>query len=414
VIETPIPKRAPSMIFAALRYRDYRLLWGGLMISNLGTWMQFTAMGFFVASLAGSPHVAALYLGILGAARAVPVLLLSPLAGVVADRFPRRRVLVCTNVTMAFAALLLALLASAHRLEMVGLVLISALNSAANAFDAPTRQSWTPFLVDRQYVGNAVGLNSVAFNAPAVAGPALAGLLIVGVGVAGSFYVNAVVTLAVVVAVLLMKPSPPSLGTREPVLLAMRQGMVFLFNHPVLRWIVFAFFVTAVFARPYGQLMPAFTVNVLHAGARGLGWAVSAIGVGGFGGALVTAYAAQRERRSRLWLQAGMLMSVGLLVLGFVPSIRLTLPVLFVTGVGTMTLLGATNTLIQTLSPDEVRGRAISVYTMIAIGVVPAGSLVDGAIAATIGLPRMFTFVGALCAATFAGIWIFRPIVRST
>ena len=228
MIESPIPKRTPAM-FAALRYRDFRLLWGGLMISNLGTWMQFTAMGYFVASIARTPHVAALYLGYLGAARAVPVLLLSPFAGVVADRFPRRRVLVCTNVTMAIAALLLALLASAHRLEMIGLVLISALNSAANAFDAPARQSWTPFLVDRRYLGNAVGLNSVAFNAPAVLGPALAGVLIVWVGVAGSFYVNAVVTLAVVVAVMLMKPSPPSTAPREHVLLAIRrQGVELL------------------------------------------------------------------------------------------------------------------------------------------------------------------------------------------
>ncbi|MEO6835140.1 MAG: MFS transporter, partial [Candidatus Tumulicola sp.] len=281
MIEQPIPKRSAS-IFAALRYRDFRLLWGGLMVSNLGTWMQFTAMGYFVARLAGSPHIAALDLGILGASRAIPVLLLSPVAGVVADQLPRRRVLVVTNTTMAIAALLLALLASVNRLDMVSLILISALNSAANAFDSPTRQSWVPLLVGRQYVGNAVGLNSVAFNAPAVIGPALAGVLIVAVGVAGSFYVNAVLTLAVVVAVMMMAPSPPTVKQREPMLRAMRQGMVFLIGHPILRWIVLAFFITAVFARPYSQLIPAFTENVLHAGAQGLGWAVSAIGIGGF------------------------------------------------------------------------------------------------------------------------------------
>ncbi|MGA8384259.1 MAG: MFS transporter, partial [Candidatus Cybelea sp.] len=149
-------------IFVALRYRDFRLLWIGLLVSNLGTWMQFTAMGFFVARMAGSAHQAALDLGILGAARAIPVLLLSPLAGVIADRLPRRRVLLVTNTTMALAALILALLATAHALNLVGLVLISALNSGANGFDAPTRQSWVPFLVDRRHIGNAVGLNSIA------------------------------------------------------------------------------------------------------------------------------------------------------------------------------------------------------------------------------------------------------------
>ncbi len=412
MIEQPVPKRAVSL-FVALRFRDFRLMWIGLMISNVGTWMQFTAMGFFVARIAGSPHVAALDLGILGASRAIPVLLLSPFAGVAADELPRRRVLFVTNTTMALAALLLAVLSSLNTLDMAGLVVLSALNAAANAFDAPTRQSWVPFLVDRQYVGNAVGLNSVAFNAPAVIGPAIAGVLIVWVGIAGSFYVNAVLTLAVVVAVMMMRPSPPSVKRREPMLLAMRQGISYLVAHPILRWIVLAFFISAIFARPYSQLIPAFTENVLHAGPRGLGWAVSAIGLGGFGGALLTAYFAQRERRSRLWLQAGLLMSSGIVALAFVPSLAIMLPVLFLTGVGTMTLLGATNTLIQMLSPDEVRGRALAVYTMIAIGVVPAGSLVDGAIASRIGLHEMFALSGVLCALTFLAIWVFKPNVRT-
>ncbi|MBV8433188.1 MAG: MFS transporter [Candidatus Eremiobacteraeota bacterium] len=407
-----LPKRNAS-IFTALRYRDFRLLWIGLMVSNLGTWMQFTAMGFFVAQVSRTPHAAALNLGYLGAARAIPVLLLSPLAGVVADRFPRRRVLMITNVTMALVALALALLASGNRLEMIGLVALSAVNSAANAFDAPTRQSWVPMLVDRQFLGNAVGLNSVAFNAPAVAGPALAGALIVWVGVAGSFYINAVLTLAVVVAVLMMRPSPPSAGGREPLLQSMQQGIRFIAGHPILKWFMLAFLVAAIFARPYAQLVPAFVVNVLHAGPHGLGWAVSAIGVGGFAGALITAQFAQRERRSRLWLQSGLAMSCGVAVLGFVPTIGIALPVLAIVGLGTMALLGATNTILQMLSPDDVRGRALAVYTMIAIGVVPGGSLVDGAIAAAFGLHAMFVFAGTLCAALFLAIWFFRPAVRS-
>ena len=208
-------------------------------------------------------------------------------------------------------------------------------------------------LVDREYVGNAVGLNSIAFNAPAVIGPALAGLLIVWIGVAGAFYFNAAATLAVVAAVLMMRPSPPSATRREPTMRAMRQGILFIARHPALRWIVLAQFVTALLARPYGQLIPALAVNVLHAGARGLGWAVSAIGIGGFGGALVTAYFAQRERRSMLWLQSGLLMSAGVFALAFVPTLALALPVLFAIGVGTLASLGATNT----LDPDAFARR---------------------------------------------------------
>jgi MFS family permease len=400
-------------ILTALRYRDFRLLWLGLLISNLGTWMQFTAMGFFVARMAGTQHQAALDLGILGAARAIPVLVLSPLAGVVADQLPRRRVLFVTNTTMAFAALLLASLATVHRLNMPALVVISALNSAANGFDSPVRQSWVPLLVDREYVGNAVGLNSVAFNAPAVIGPAFAGLLIVWIGVAGAFYFNAAATLAVVVAVILMHPSPASVTYREPTLRAMRQGIVFIARHPALRWIVLTQLVTSLLTRPYSQLIPALTVNVLHAGARGLGWAVSAIGVGGFGGALITAYFAQRERRSRLWMLSGLLMSLGVCALGFVPTLGVAVPLLFAIGVGTLASMGATNTLIQVLSPDDVRGRALSIYTMIAIGVVPLGALVNGAIASNLGLRPTFAIAGAICTALFVAIWFLRPIVRT-
>ncbi|HXO17841.1 MAG TPA: MFS transporter, partial [Candidatus Dormibacteraeota bacterium] len=190
-------------------------------------------------------------------------------------------------------------------------------------------------------------------------------------------------------------------------------GIVFIVRHPALRWIVLAQLVTAVLTRPYSQLIAALTVNVLHAGASGLGWAVSAVGVGGFGGALVTTYFAQRERRSRLWLQSGLVMSGGVLALGFVPTLAGALPVLFVIGVGTMAQLGATNTLIQVLSPDEVRGRALAIYTMIAIGVVPLGALVDGAIASGIGLRPTFAIAGAVCTALFIAIWFLRPAVRT-
>lgn len=402
-----------SKILAPLRFHDFRLLWIGLMVSNLGTWMQFTAMGFFVSQLAGSPQRAALYLGILGGARAVPVLLLSPVAGVVADTLPRRRVLIATNITMSLAALALAVLASAHHLSMVGLVIISAVNAAANAFDSPVRQSWTPHLVDRPLLGNAIGLTSVAFNAPAVIGPALAGVLIVWVGVAGAFYVNAVATLAVVVAIVLMAPSPASAARREPMLASIATGIRFLAAHPILRWIILVFIVSAILVRPYSQLIPAFIVNALHGDARALGWAVAAVGIGGFGGALVTAALGGRERRSMQWVLAGAVMSAGVLTLGFIWSIAFSVPVFFAIGFGTLAFLGASNTLVQTLSPDDVRGRAVSVYTMIAVGVVPGGSLVLGGIAAVIGLHLTFAIAGGLSLLVVLAAFAFNPVIRT-
>lgn len=382
-------------ILAPLRFRDFRLLWTGLMISNLGTWMQFTALGFYVSQLAGSPHRAALYLGIMGGARAIPVILLSPVAGVVADTQPRRRVLMIANAVMSLAALAFALLATFHVLSFTLVIAITVLNAAGNAFDSPVRQSWTPQLVDRAYLGNAIGLVSVAFNAPAVIGPAIAGLLIVWVGVAGSFYINAVATLAVVAAIAMMAPSKPSGAAREPMLASIAHGFEFLIRHPILRYVIGVFIVTALLVRPYAQLIPAYVVNTLGGDARALGYAVAAAGIGGFGGALITA--GFTGRRSLQWVLSGALMSLGVFVLGFLKTVPATIPAFFAIGLGTLAFLGATNTLIQTLSPDEMRGRAVSVYTMIALGVVPGGSLVLGSVAAVIGLHVTFMFAGAIC-----------------
>jgi MFS family permease len=399
-------------LLRALRFRDFRLLWSGLIISNLGTWMQFTSLGYSVSMIAGTPQRAALYLGFMGAARAIPVLLLSPVAGVVADTQPRRRVLMAANVTMSAAALAFALLATTHHLTLAAILIISAVNAVGNAFDSPVRQSWTPLLVDRAYVGNAIGLTSVAFNAPAVIGPVIAGLLIVWVGVAGSFYFNAVATLAVVVVLTMMHPSRPTGAKREPILDSIAEGLAFLWNHPVLKWIIGVFFVTAIFVRPYAQLSPAYIINTLHGDARELSWAIAAVGVGGFIGALVTA-GFSGERRSVQWIFAGVLMTAGVATLGFIRWLPMTYPVFFLIGLGTLSFLGACNTLIQMLSPDAMRGRAVSIYTMVAMGVVPGGSLVLGSIAAVVGLHLTFIIAGGSTLALLCGVYWLNPQVRA-
>ncbi len=410
-VERGLPRRRVT-IFSALRFRDFRLLWIGLLISNLGSWMQLTATGYYIATLAGNPHRAALYLGLQGVGRAVPVLLLSPVAGLVADTWPRRRILFITNTVMALLALMLAIFTSLGWMNIVGLILINAASATTLAFDSPARQSWVPLMVEREYIGNAIGLNSVAFNAPAVIGPAVAGVLIVSVGIAGSFYLNAVLTLAVVLALMFMKPAPPSTARPENWLGSIVYGLRFLREHPILKWIIAIFVLTALLVRPYSILLPAFIVNTLHGNALDLSFAISATGVGGFAGALLTAYLGTRERRGTIWLVSSMVMALGVMSLGFIWNLWLGLPVLFMIGTATMTLLGASNTLIQTLSPDHVRGRAISVYTMVAIGLVPGGALVVGAIGSEIGLHMAFLIVGAVSALFTLWPWLMRPILR--
>ena len=300
-----------------------------------------------------------------------PVLLLSPLAGVVADRFPRRRVLLITNTLTSAIALTLALLATFRILVLWEIFVLSGMRAANQSFDAPARQSWVPLLVPREYVGTAVGLNSIAFNAPSVVGPPIAGLLILWVGVSVSFYLNAVLTLAVIAALIFMRPAPPSSTVREGVLTSIVAGLRFLFGHHVLRYVVLMLLITCVLVRPYAQLLPAYAAHVVHVDARGLG--LAARRERRRSDLRFAADGAHRQRTSRhgLVLQRR-LMSIGTIVLGTVHVFWVALVVLVFIGLAVLSFAGSSNVLLQALSPDDMRGRAISVFSMIILGLVPA------------------------------------------
>jgi MFS family permease len=392
--EQHIPARDLG-IFSPFGFHDYRLLWFGLLISNIGTWMQTTALGYFVVSVAPHPHLASLYVGFLGASSAIPVLLLSPIAGVVADRHPRRRVLLITNVISSLLALTLAVLATYHILNVWEVCLLATARAAAQSFDAPARQSWVPLLVPREYVGNAIGLNSIAFNAPAVIAPPIAGLLILSVGISAAFYVNAVATLAVVLALFFMQPAPPSFKTREPALTSIRTGLRFLLNHPVLRSVLLLLIIICLCIRPYQQLLPAYAAHIVHVDARGLGILLAASGFGAIGGATITAIVGA-HRRGVVWFLSAALMSIANLLLGITHDYATAIPILALLGLSVLSFVGSSNVLLQTLSPDDMRGRVISVFSMIALGLVPAGSLLVGFIATLIGLSATFILGGVL------------------
>jgi predicted MFS family arabinose efflux permease len=267
--------------------------------------------------------------------------------------------------------------------------------AATQSFDAPARQSWVPLLVSREFVGNAIGLNSVAFNGPSVLGPPLAGALILTVGVQMAFYFNALSTLAVIVALVMMRPAPPSSAAREPMLQAMGAGARFLFNHPVLRSVVGLLVVTCICVRPYSQLMPAYAAHVVHVDARGLGLLLAASGVGAIGGSIITAVIGAR-RRGVVWFVSALVMSLSSMLLGITHVFVVALGILVVLGMAVLSFAGSSNVLLQTLAPDEMRGRAISVFSMIMLGFVPLGSLALGSVATLIGLPRAMVLGGAV------------------
>jgi len=411
-VEEPVPNRQGSFL-GPFHFRDFSLLWSGLLVGNIGTWMQFTALGYYVAKMAPNAAVGSFYIGLLGASRMVPVLIASPFAGVVADRYPRRMILLSTNLMTALLAVLLAAALMTGTASLAVVLILSGLQAATQSFDAPARQSWVPVLVPRELVGNAIGLNSFAFNAPSVAGPPLAGLLIAASGIAPCMILNAVVKFAVVAAIVLMKPSPPSSLRRNSFSAAIREGISFIYGHSVLRWIYLMLIVTALSVRSYNFLLPAYAVHVVHTDARGLGWLMAATGAGAMIGALSIA-ALNVRRRALIWFVSGTTASLGVMALGLTDQFAIAAIVLTCIGLGTQSFIGSSNVLVQTLAPDEMRGRVVSVYSMILLGLVPGGALVIGTIARFVDLRLVFVGAGAL--ATLVGIWTYaaHPKLRAS
>ena len=401
--ERPVPNLQGSLL-GPFQYRDFSLLWSGLFIGNIGTWMQFTALGYYVAKLAPNAGLGSFYIGLLGASRMIPVLIASPFAGVIADRYSRRPILLSTNIMTMILAVLLASALMTNTASLAVILTISAFQAATQSFDAPARQSWVSILVPRELVGNAIGLNSFAFNTPAVAGPPLAGLLIFVAGIPWCMIVNAVVKLAVVLAIIFMSPSPPSTTTRGPFVAAFTEGVAFIYRHAALRWVYLMLIVTALSVRSYTFLLPAFAVHELQTDARGLGALMAASGIGAVVGALLIA-AFNVRKRAVIWFVAGLIASLGVATLGFTDSVGWAALVLGFVGLGTQSFIGSSNILIQTLAPDGMRGRAISVYSMIALGLVPGGALLIGTIARFTDLRSVFICSGLLCAVI--GVWTF-------
>ncbi len=410
--ERPVPNRQGSFL-GPFRHRDFSLLWSGLLVGNLGTWLQFTALGYYVAKMAPDAALGSFYIGLLGASRMVPVLIASPFAGVVADRYPRKMILLATNIATAALAVLLATALMTGTASLPVVLLLSGLQAATQSFDAPARQSWVPLMVPRELVGNAIGLNSFALNAPSVIGPPIAGLLIAASGIAPCMILNAILKFAVVAAIVQMRPPDTSSKRRNSFFAAIAEGITFIYRHVALRWIYLMLIVTALSVRSYNFLLPAYAVHVVHTDARGLGWLMAAAGVGAMLGALSIA-ALNWRRRSLIWFVSGTLASLGVMALGLTDHLTIAAIILAFIGFGTQSFVGSSNVLVQTLAPDDMRGRVVSVYSMILLGLVPGGALVIGTIARFVDLRMVFIGAGALC--TVMGIWTYavHPKLRAS
>ncbi len=407
---------------AALRYRDFRLFWFGLLVSNVGTWMQMFGQGYLVVELAvqgGVPQLAPLYLGLVGLARAIPGLSLGLFGGALADRADRRRLLLVTQSCAAVTAGILAGLTIFGHITVPEILLLGALNSTIFAFDAPTRQSMVPRLVPRRDLLSAIGLNSAAFTGPQVIGPVIGGLIFapfaetpfLGLGIL--FAINATSYLAVVLALLAMHPIPVIARMRDlPLLDSIREGLRYIRRDPVIRWVIILSVACSLFARPYIQLLPAVAHDVLRVGAVELSWMLAAAGVGSLAGALVTASLGGFGRRGALLL--GSVAAFGLLLAGFALQRELVAALPFLAALGLVTMLfnGMGNTLLQTTTPDHLRGRVMSVYTMVFLGLMPLGSMILGIAGTFVGTAPALLIGGLILFATAAYAVVRAPQVR--
>jgi MFS family permease len=397
--------------FSAFHHPNYRLYFAGQSISLIGTWMQIVAQAWLVLKLTNS----AADLGIVSALQSLPILFIGTFGGVFADRLPKRRLLVMTQIAQMLLAFLLGVLVSTHVVQIWHVYLLATMLGVATAFDAPVRQSFVMEMVGRRDLMNAVALNSTTYNGARIVGPAIAGILIGLVGVTSSFYLNGISFLFVIGGLLLMRPDRFYRVATAP-RVSMRQSLAGGFHYvrktPAALTITALVGVLGLFAFNTQVLIPLFAANVLHVGATGLGVLFSAMGVGSVAAGLVAAFS-QRARWSRILIGA---MGMGVAELGFAfsHSYPVSILLMVLTGLSMHTFFTSANTGIQQRVPDQLRGRVMGIYMTVNMGTMPFGNLAAGGIASAFGAPAAMA-AGAIAAlAGLSGIGTWMLLHRAT
>ncbi len=400
---------APSRMLGALRHRNYRLFLVGQIVSTIGTWMQSVALPWLALELTHN----GLLVGLVIAAQFLPVLVLSPFAGELADRYRKRTILLLTQTSFVLPPFVLfALTATSHAQYWI-VVVAAVATGAINALDVPTRQAFQVDMVGKRDLLNAIALNSSVFNASAVIGPSIAGVLIALVGVPICFLLNSVSYLAAIAALLLMRelPTAPPRREQRPMLMRIVQGAAYARREPVVGTLLIVVAVFSLFAMNRTTLMPLFADQVLHVGAHGFGFLLASMGLGSLTGALTLAFFPHLagDPRRQLWMAA---IWVGAL-LEFSASriFGVSLVTLFVAGYCQISFVAAANSRIQTITPDHLRGRVMALYAEALIGVGPLGATQAGALATLLGAPWAMAIGASIAGAVVLAVRLFRPEV---
>jgi MFS family permease len=382
-----------------LSFRDFRLFWIGLSVSSIGSWMQVFALGILVIQLAardGSPDLAPLYLGLTGLARAIPGLALTIIAGAVADRSDRRRLLLVTQGVMSINASILALVTVLGVVTLWHVLIAAAVQSAAFAFDAPGRHSMLPRLVPPRAIASAIGLQSAAFNGAQIIGPLAAGILYFPIGIAGLLIINAASFIAILFALVAMAPIPRLSEPTHSVLRSVGHGMRYLKTNTRVAWLLSLTAVALFCTGSFVALLPAVAGDLRFLGTSWLSLLLAAVGVG----ALVGSFGLMRLGHSRYVgrIYAGATLFNGLAIVFFALSLQpaYALITAFAAGLAGTLMAGLTNTMLQGAITDEYRGRIMSIFSFMFIGLTPAGQLVLGAIGTPLGIHAALIVAGGV------------------
>ena len=392
--------------YRALRHRNFRLFFAGQSISLIGTWMTRIATAWLVYRLTKS----AVLLGTVSFAGQIPTFLLAPFAGVLVDRWNRHTVLVWTQALAMVQSLALAILTLTHRVTIAEVLVLSAFQGCINAFDMPGRQSFLIQMVsddtgktEKQDLSNAIALNSSIVNMARLVGPSLAGLVIAAVGEGYCFAIDGVSYIAVVVSLLMMRVPPSTLKRATTSMLEqLREGWSYVVNFRPIRTILTLFALLSLMGMPFIVLMPIFASQVLHGGPHTLGYLMGASGVGALVSALSLALRKSVRGLTTMIQIAAVMFGSGLILFGLSRHLALSLLLMLIVGFGMMQGLAASNTVIQTLAPEDKRGRVMSYYTMAFVGMTPFGSLLAGGLAHKFGAPHAVMITGAFCLAGVA------------
>jgi MFS family permease len=403
-----VPRSALKETFISLRYPNYRLWFIGQLVSLTGSWMQSAAQGYLVYELTKSPA----FLGYVSAANGIPSWIFTLYAGAIADRVPRRTLMVITQSAMMALAFILAFLTFTELVRPWHIIVLSFLLGICNAFDAPARQAFVLEMVDREVLTNAIALNSAMFTSAIVIGPAVGGLAYAWVGPAWCFVINGISFLAVIFALLLMKLKPMSQTARKPAgLQDIKEGLGYVAHDPTLRMLISNLGITTIFGLGIATLIPAWAVNVLQGDSTTNGFLLSARGIGSLIGALMIAALGRRNIRGRLWTIGSFAMPAFILIFAGMRWLPLSLLSMVGIGWGFVMINNTSNALVQTHLRDEMRGRVMGIYTLVFFGSTPIGSFLAGELAERLG-ETPTAVLNAAILLVFASLVLWRTRIR--